>query len=545
MTFQQTLQNIKKHLTAPTTIQAKILALIASIGIILSLLLAYYSPNQSQKLGRDILKNDAQFITDLLAENLSLGMQTADIDDGAALNQTLGLFKAKKNEKWEAITDIAVFDKNGLFVTGLRNRTDSSTLLTSISETAIQEFKQSIRMTSPMRDIDSTLVGYVRIDYSKKYLNYKIGRNSLSAALISILVLLVTSFLGFLVSHEVTGRIRKAVDVMDDIAQGQGDLTKRLSIHSNDEVGQLQTRINAFINTIHDLVASVKWNTDLVSHAANAISSTSSQMAEGAGKQAERAIEAANTVERVSSSIGQNIRHATETTRMTEEATLIAREGTDAMQTVLKGMQRIVECTQDIGKLVHSLSKRTEKIDEIIHIIDDIAIQTNLLAINASIEATRAGEDGKGFMVIADEIHRLSDQTIQSTQVVVETVKTIQTDIVKATQAMEETEDNVSKGQRSTKVTEEVLNRVVHAVRTSMEMMKSISASFAEQGAGVREVASCVDDISQITKQSSSGAMAVALASKEMKLQTDSLHEALDHFKLKNDSSPPSEKQAG
>jgi len=217
---------------------------------------------------------------------------------------------------------------------------------------------------------------------------------------------------------------------------------------------------------------------------------------------------------------------------MAEEAALIAREGTEAMHIALEGMDRIVQCTQEIGQLVYTLARRTDKIGEIIHIIDDIAIQTNLLAINASIEATRAGDQGKGFMVIADEIHRLSDQTIQSTQMVVETIKTIQGDIKKATHAMMETEENVAKGQQSTKKTEEILARIVHTVRTSMEMMKNIATSFAEQSAGVREVSSCVDDISQITKQSSSGAMAVALAAKEMKLQTDSLLEALGHFKL-------------
>lgn len=517
-----------------SSIKIKILAVITALGVILSLLLSIYSPTQAKKLGRDILINDAKFITNLLAENLSLGMQTLSIDEGASLKQSIDLLKYQSAEKWEAITDIFVYDIDGMFIAGLNQKNDTTVLALSVTELKIEEYKRFIRATSPLRDADKNLVGFVKIDFSKKYLNQKIMNTIVLTMIVSLLLLLLTLFLGLLISREISGGIQKAVDVMQVIARGEGDLTKRLEIRSTDEVGQLQNWINQFMEKIHDLIVQVKWNTDLVSHTVNAISITTTQMAEGSGKQAERAIEAASTVDRITMSIGQNARHATETTKMAEEATLIAKDGTESMKNVLAGMNQIVESIRDISKMIYSLSRRTDQIGEVIHIIDDIAVQTNLLAINASIEATRAGDEGKGFMVIADEIHRLSDQTIQSTQMIVDTIKSIQTDIRKASESMKETENTVDQEQKSTMKTEEVLTQIIHTVRTSMEMMKSIASTFAEQGAGVREVSTCVDEIGQITKQASSGIMAVALASKEMKLQTEALHNALNNFKLKN-----------
>jgi methyl-accepting chemotaxis protein len=527
------INTVFEKLASRTSIKIKILALITTIGLILSLLLAWYVPNQAKRLGTDILKNDAEYLTNLLSENLSLGLQTMSIDDGASLKNTLNLLKSRNDGRGGAVSDIRIFDRRGVFITGLNEESGAVSPAAAVAKMSMTEQKESIRILTPLKDMDLKQIGTLQVDFSKKVLNQKIAKITLSTGTISILVLFATLFLGFLISREVTGGIRNAVDVMQVITRGEGDLTQRIEIGSKDEIGQLQGWINRFMEKMHDLVSQVKWNSDLVTHAATAISTTSTQMADGAEKQAERAIEAATTVDRITASIGQNARHAVETTKMAEEATLIAREGTEAMQSVLLGMKRIVESTQDIGKLIYSLSRRTEQIGEVIHLIDDIAVQTNLLAINASIEATRAGNEGKGFMVIANEIHRLSDQSMQSTQMIVETVKSIQKDIFKATQSMKETENTVAQGQSSTQKTEEVLDRIVHTIRSSMEMMKNIASSFTEQSAGVREVSSCVDDISQITRQASSGAVAVSLASKEMKLQTEALHEAVNHFKLK------------
>ncbi|MBN1895384.1 HAMP domain-containing protein [bacterium] len=518
------------------TIKFKILSLIAAIGLLLSAILALISPRQAEKLGRSILLKDAEFITNLLAENLALGMQTRSIDEGAALDQALNLLRTGVNEKWEAVSGIRVFDESGAFVTGTGTGGDSIFVSSKADTLLLFEQKQSIRASAPLLDADKNILGFVEIDFSKKFLNQNITNSATTSLLIALTLLGVTLFIGILLSREVTGGILTAEDVMRDIAQGEGDLTRRLEIQSNDEVGRLQHWMNHFMDKIHELIGQVKFNADLVSHAAFAISSASTDMANSSEKQAARADSVYSTIEQIAANIVHNVHQVDETVRMAQDAVSLAKDGNQAYLATQKGMDNIVKATGAIGHLIYTLSGRTGQINEVVRMIDHIAAQTNLLAINASIEAYHAGDKGTGFMVVADEVRRLSEQTRSSTRMIAETIKSIQTDMNQATESMHGMEDIVHDGRASVRRMEDVLNRITATVKSSMEMIQHIALSFKEEGTGAREMSNYIEDISKTLKKASMSSVTMAAAAREMNLQTDVLRRTVSQFKLKDAS---------
>jgi len=518
------------------TIKFKILSLIAAIGLLLSAILALVSPRQAEKLGRSILLKDAEFITNLLAENLALGMQTRSIDDGAALKQALSLLATGDGGKWEAVSGVRVFDESGSFVTGTQTAGDSTFLSSKADTLLLIEQKQSIRASAPLRDVDRNTLGFVEIEFSKKFLNQNITKSATTSLLIALAVLGVTLFIGILLSREVAGGIHTAEDVMKDIAQGEGDLTRRLEIRTDDEVGRLQYWMNHFMDKIHELLGQVKFNADLVSHAAFAISSASTDMATSSEKQAARADSVYSTIEQIATSIVYNVHQVDETVRMAQDAVSLAKEGNQAYVASQKGMDNIVKATGEIGHLIYTLSSRTGQVNEIVRMIDHIAAQTNLLAINASIEAYHAGDKGAGFMVVADEVRRLSEQTRSSTRMIAETIKSIQADMNQATESMRGTEDIVLEGRNSVRKMEDVLTRITATVKTSMEMIQHIALSFKEEGSGAKEMSNYVEDISKTLKKASMSSVTMAAAAREMNLQTEALRRTVSQFKLKNAS---------
>ena len=518
------------------TIKFKILSLIAAIGLLLSAILALISPRQAEKLGRTILLKDAEFITNLLAENLAIGMQTRSIDDGAALEQALSVLGSSEKEKWEAVSSIRVFDESGSFITGTRSSADSTLMNTKADTLLLFEQKQSIRASAPLLDVDRNVLGYVEVEFSKKFLNQNITKSATTSLLIALALLGVTLFIGILVSREVAGGIRTAEDVMRDIAQGEGDLTRRLDIRGNDEVGRLQYWMNHFMDKIHELIGQVKFNADLVSHAAFAISSASTDMAIGSEKQAARADSVYSTIEQIAASIVHNVHQVDETVRMAQDAVSLAKDGNQAYLTTQKGMDNIVKATGEIGHLIYTLSSRTGQINEVVRMIDHIAAQTNLLAINASIEAYHAGEKGAGFMVVADEVRRLSEQTRSSTRMIAETIKSIQTDMTQATESMRGMEDIVHEGRGSVRKMEDVLNRITSTVKNSIEMIQHIALSFKDEGTGAKEMSNYVEDISKTLRKASMSSVTMAAAAREMNLQTEELRRTVSQFKLKDAS---------
>jgi len=351
---------------------------------------------------------------------------------------------------------------------------------------------------------------------------------------VSFLFLLIGVAVYFLqVNVTVIKPVRNVLTVVKDIAQGEADLTIRLNVNTSDEIGELGRWLNTFMDRLHDIIDQVRDNTERVVTAANEISHTSSKLASGAEEQTKQAGDVAVSVQEMSATIFQNSQNANQTAELAEEASVKAREGNEAMQETRQGMEEIVVSSGKTGEFVTSLSSRADQIGEIIQVIDDIAEQTNLLALNAAIEAARAGEQGRGFAVVADEVRELAERTTKATMEIAETIKAIQNDTNETSKFMSETNLIVDKGKEKMLKTEKVLDDIVQSVTRAMDMVRQIATASEEMSSGAKEISKNVDAISDVTKDSASGADKMAGTADMLSRQTEELRNLVEQFKLK------------
>jgi methyl-accepting chemotaxis protein len=525
--------NLRSTLTVnKLSIKWRITLLIAVIGIIASIILGIYTPWNARRMGAAILESDIRFIARVLAENLALGMQTRIIDDGAALEKSLDLLRTSGGLENETVSQVFIFDESGSFIQGMYS--EQTIVFEPVNELRVVDMKNVIRIWTRLVDMNQATIGYCAIDFSKKFFLSQASRMAGFGLSISLIVLALTLTGGMLLGNSFSKGLKRVSEMMTDIAEGEGDLTQRLPVDSQDEVGELNRWINAFMDRLHDLIAQVKKNATQVSVAVSEITSASNDMASGAEEQNSQAAEVSAGVEEMTSSIMQTSQNAGETAKISESATKKAQQGVQAMQITRDGIRDIVKSTDNMKGIIKSLTERAGQIDKIVQVIDKIADQTNLLALNAAVEAARAGEQGSGFAVVADEVRKLAERTTGATKEIAETVKSIQQDTELAARSMNETNDKVAHGEWATEQSEKVLNEIVDIVAQSMDMIQQIAAAAEEQSAGAEEISGSVETITTITKQSAINAETMAAAAQQLSEQTVILQKAVSQFKLKD-----------
>ncbi|MCA9292303.1 MAG: methyl-accepting chemotaxis protein [Phycisphaerales bacterium] len=317
-----------------------------------------------------------------------------------------------------------------------------------------------------------------------------------------------------------------------DIAEGEGDLTQRVDVKSGDELGTLGKYFNLFITKVHDVILEVVGSAEGVAAASTQIAASGEEMASGMQRQSSQVAQISSAVEEMSASVNEVARKSNETATESRASGDAAAEGGQIVRQTIEGMNAINDAVASSAQSVQELGKRGEQIGEIITVINDIADQTNLLALNAAIEAARAGEHGRGFAVVADEVRKLADRTTKATEEIAQSIKAIQQETVDAVQRMEAGTSHVKQGvDRATKAGES-LDQIVHSARQVAGMVNEIAAAAEEQSQASSEISRSIEEINAVSSETSRGASESARAAAQLSAQAEGLLSLVGQFRV-------------
>jgi methyl-accepting chemotaxis protein len=350
---------------------------------------------------------------------------------------------------------------------------------------------------------------------------------------ISMALLFVASLINILISRNITRPINNMVERLKDIAQGEGDLTRRVDENSHDELGELGKWFNTFVDKIHDVISQVVKTTIDVAGSANEIAQSSDEMANGMKQQTGQSLEVASAVEEMSSTVAEVASKSMNAAKTAQDAGVRAREGGDVVVEMIQEMRNISDVVNRASESINGLGARGEEIGQIIGVINDIADQTNLLALNAAIEAARAGEHGRGFAVVADEVRKLAERTVQATEQVTKSIKSIQTETSTAVDQMSQGTERVTNGVTHAEKAGQSLEAIVEGSRQVSVMIQSIAAASEQQSTATQNISQNIDMISSVTRQSAEGAQQAAMAATQLSDKSEQLRNLVSQFKLK------------
>jgi methyl-accepting chemotaxis protein len=353
------------------------------------------------------------------------------------------------------------------------------------------------------------------------------------AIAVQVIGAILAVILAYVIHRGIAVPVNNAVDMLKDIATGEGDLTKRLDVRQMDEVGELSRWFNTFVEKIHDMVVQINEMALNVASASQQMSATSEQMSRAIISENEQVTRVASSMEEMSATVLEVAKNATNASNSARHAVEMAESGGRIVQEGINSTNNIAHRVRESAKTVEELGASSQKIGEIVSVIDDIADQTNLLALNAAIEAARAGEHGRGFAVVADEVRKLAEKTTKATKEIAGMVKTIQKITQEAVQSMGAGSKEVEAGVELSKKVGDSFQDIIKSVKTVTDMINQIATAAEEQASASEEVSGNITTISDSTKQSSTGAQQNAEVARNLSGQASELQKMLTQFKLK------------
>ena len=382
----------------------------------------------------------------------------------------------------------------------------------------------------PIRDAKGDIIGAIYTGIKKSEFFAVIDKIKFVVIGLTALILLI-SFIGS--SWFITRLFRPLNRVLESVKRvAKGDLTARCDIATHDELGMLASEVNVMAENLQITIEQVVQCSTQVASAAGQLYSTSEQMATGAEEVAAQTGTVATAGEEMamtSTEISNNCSTAAQGARQASERAIA---GASVVESTVTVMNRIAEQVRSTAQSVAGLGARGDQIGEIIGTIEDIADQTNLLALNAAIEAARAGEQGRGFAVVADEVRALAERTTRATREIGEMIKAIQNETRSAVAAMERGVKEVETGTVEASRSGEALQDILDQINNVVSQVNQIAVAAEQQTAITGEISSNIHQITEVVSETARGAQESATAASQLSSLAGTMQQLVDQFKL-------------
>ncbi len=351
--------------------------------------------------------------------------------------------------------------------------------------------------------------------------------------IIALAVSLITAaVIGFITTRSITVPLNQAVKVNRKIADG--DLSVSVTVDRKDEIGQLNESVKLMVENLRKIITHLSGTASQVASASTQLHATADQLATASEEVAAQSGTVATAGEEMSATSGDIARNCTQAAEGSKLASNVATEGAGVVKKTVEVMERIARKVQSSARTVESLGARSDQIGEIVGTIEDIADQTNLLALNAAIEAARAGEQGRGFAVVADEVRALAERTTKATKEIGDMIKNIQSETKGAVAIMEEGVREVETGTEEAGRSGAALQEILDQINTVTMQVSQIATAAEEQTATTSEISNNILQMSEVVQQTARGAQDSSEAASGLARLAEELKGIVGQFKLAN-----------
>jgi methyl-accepting chemotaxis protein len=393
--------------------------------------------------------------------------------------------------------------------------------------------EEMIPMLAPFLKAVKTLDDHqsTKVDASSKAIRVNASAIRNSLIVLSFVVVLLGLFSAWSIVRAITGPLNRMRGTIVEVERN-GDFRQRIAIHGKDEVGETARAFDSLMESLQKTLATILADADRVANSARGLSAASNSLADSASNQSESASAIATAAEQMARSSDQVAENAREALAISRRSGDLSAEGGEIIGRAAYEMSRIAETVQKTSLTIGEVGQHSNEISSIVQVIKEIAAQTNLLALNAAIEAARAGEQGRGFAVVADEVRKLAERTTKSTEEISTMITAVQRSANAAVAAMSTSVGEVSSGVALANQAGETIVQIKQGAGQVVEVVNSISSSLVEQSDANNNLTQQVERVAEMTLETNNAAQETAREAEKLKALANDMQSAIGRFKI-------------
>ncbi len=397
---------------------------------------------------------------------------------------------------------------------------------------ALSNYKATNCLTCHVVD-EGTILGAVRVDYSLEELDDRISRELWNLLLINIAVTVVGLFLiQWYLGYVALNPLEQIRDIMSKNAEKR-DLTQAIDISSDDEIGHVAQAFNKMLENFSHSLCQVRNSVTQLNQNSSAISTSAEETTQAARKQQQETESVANAVskmEQTAAEVGESATNAAQVSRQADQA---ATEGAETTQQAIDGIYQLVGNIENAAEVITALNQQSEGVGAVLDVIRSIAEQTNLLALNAAIEAARAGEQGRGFAVVADEVRTLAIRSHESTQEIERIIEQLQTGARQAVEVMTEAKQQAESRKTEVQSADQTLKGIAQNVSEIHQINETMNDTMVKQAEITSQVLQSISNIGKLSENTTADSENTAQQSDELVRLAKGLDDLIDQFQFK------------